>query len=78
MVIILSIQQIVLISQNITVQEFNAAVRERGTTVAQKQSWWKSFYISNNMYNRGIKANWLTFIRQTRNEPPVSPLDATG
>lgn len=75
MVIILFIQQIVLISQNITMQEFNAAVKQRSLT-STGEPWWKSFYVSNNKYNRGIRANWMAFIRRTRHELPPISLDS--
>lgn len=69
LVILLFIQQLILISQNITIQEFNQAIKDKA---GQSRPWWSSFYVSRNPYNTGFKANWTRFIRRTRHELPAN------
>ena len=70
LVFLLFIQQIILISQNITIQEFNRSIQRR-SAAGERVSWWRSLYISDNPYNMSLRSNWLTFIRRTRHEPIV-------
>ena len=71
LVFLLFIQQIILISQNITIQEFNRSIQRRSAAAGEHVSWWRSLYISDNPYNMSLRSNWLTFIRRTRHEPIV-------
>ncbi|XP_067933004.1 palmitoyltransferase ZDHHC23-like isoform X2 [Watersipora subatra] len=65
---LLFIQQLILISQNATIQEFNQSIRDASNDNHTKR-WWKTFYLAKNPYNRGLRHNWLTFLRRTRHEP---------
>ena len=75
LVSVLFAQQLVLISQNATIQEFNKSIKDNSEIERKDRRWWQTFYIDNNPYNRGFRNNWLTFLRRTRHEPPRSNQD---
>lgn len=68
LVIVLLIQQMILISQNITIQEFNRFIQTRGSSGSQVV-WWKSFFAAGNPYDTGFRRNLALFLRRTRHEP---------